>query len=275
MNTYTNPFKTVNHISDDASAQAYAILGAHNRQVNPESKPIHDKENFNSYYVISLTGNKHSYYTLYQYNNHTINPYGKNFYYVCNLSTDLVEAVSKICTGQGRPVRLYMDDNFNPERIPATCFPIGKYKGQSLADVYDTDPNYIIWASFNLKVKKQNKTIQMMYEALNHLRDAHFQMVTEKNKETSTSEHQGQLKKRYDLELTILSRFKAQPTDFQPNPKTKYKAQDVNGNMYQFYCGFDNLEIDTIYKLKGTVNRHFTSLGINYTTLNRVALNNF
>jgi uncharacterized protein (DUF3820 family) len=269
-----NQFRTVNHISDDTAAQAYALIDAHNRQVNPENKNIYESDSFKTYYVISVTGNRRSYYTLYQHYNVNANQFTQKDHYVCNLSTDLIEAVSKICTGKGLPVVLYIDDNFNPERIPATCFPIGKYKGQSLADVYDTDPNYIIWASFNLTPKKNTLAIEMMFQALYHLRDAHFQMITEKNQKTSTSEHQGQLKKRYDLELTIVSRFKAQPTDFQPNPKTKYKAQDANGNMYQFYCGFDNLEIGTIYQLKGTVNRHFTSLGINYTALNRIAINN-
>ena len=267
-----NQFRTVNHISDETAAQAYDILGAHNRQVNPEGKNIYDGDAFKTYYVISVTGNRRSYYTLYQHYNVNANQFSQKDHYVCNLSTDLIEAVSKICTGKGLPVVLYINDNFNPERIPATYFPIGKYKGQSLADVYDIDPNYIIWASFNLSVKKNNKKIEMMYQALNHLRDAHFQMITEKNLNTSTSEYIGTINNRITTDATIIKKFRQQPTDFQPQPNTKYTATDKDGNRIQFYTKINDLEINSTYSIKGTIKRHFESLGVKTTSMNRIAI---
>ena len=268
----SHEFRTINAVTPEVEERAYEIVRAHNQSVNPDGHNIYDKDKINSFYCVSLTGNRRSYYTLYVHNNHCVSPNAKRFYYVCNLSTDLIEAVEKICTGKGKPVMLEVRDNFNPERIPGTHFPFGKYKGESLSDVYERDPKYVVWASYNMTSKKHTKSMDQFFQGLEYLRDAHFQMVTEENLETATSVYVGEIKQRMDLELRMTSKFKPEPDAWGNQENTRYKAEDPDGNHFRFYSGNDDLEVGETYNIRGTVTKHFELLGVKTTSINRVAV---
>jgi hypothetical protein len=257
--------------NDALITDAYDIVNAHNTAVNPNGYSFNDKDNVSSYYIISVTGTKNCYYTLYSYNNHCISPNAKPWQYITNLSTDLLEAVNKICTGRGKIVRLEIQDNFNINNIAPTCFQFGKYAGQPISEVYNRDPKYIIWAAFNMTAK--NKRQQQVVETLQLLKDAHFQMVTEENLQTCTSNHMHEIGQRVNVNLQITSIIDPKPdplTGLTPESK-KYRAQDNNGNLYQFFSKAE-LELNQSYALRGTTKRHFTTLGKKYTSLNRVTI---
>jgi hypothetical protein len=256
--------------NDALITEAYDIVNAHNAAVNPNGYSVNDKDHVSSYYIISVTGSKNCYYTLYSYNNHCISPNAKPWQYITNLSTDLLEAVNKICTGRGKIVRLEIQDNFNINNIAPTCFQFGKYAGQPISEVYNRDPKYILWAAFNMTAK--NKRQQQVVETLQLLKDAHFQMVTEQNLNSSTSEYQFQPRQRLNLNLQIISKFKQRPCPLtgQESKRFKYKAQDQNGNLFQFSSLLD-LNINQWTDIRATVKSHFMSLGKKYTGLTCIA----
>lgn len=247
--------------------RAQALVDAHNAAVNPSGEPW-CAEGRPGYLIIDLTGRKSSFFTLYRFSNRTL-PGRDPYTYIKNLSTDLVAAVEKVATHSGLPIMFSGDDNFNPEHIPHTCFQNGKYRGQSIADVYETDPQYVVWAANNFTAK--NKKQQIVIDTLAAIKDAHFQMLTERNQAECQSEYQGALKQRLDLTLTVYT-SKLFKGDFGP-AKTRYRATDAAGNLYQFYTKNHDLIKDGVYEITGTVTNHREYVGKKFTCLNRVKVN--
>lgn len=255
---------TRNTYTDAQLERAQAIVDAHNAAVNPTAQPW-CAEGRPGYLIIDLTGRKSSYFTLYRYNNLTLA--GRDPYtYIKNLSTDLIQAVEKVATHAGLPIMLSGEDNFNPEHIPHTCFQHGKYRGQSIATVYETDPQYVVWAANNFTAK--NKKQQIVKDTLSAIKEAHFQMLTERNQAECQSEYQGQLKERMTLSLTIYTGKKFS-SEWGP-AKTRYRAVDANGNLYQFYSKNHDIKPNTTVDITGTVMNHREYVGKRYTCLNRV-----
>ena len=267
MTTTVHNTRTFTALTDAQIEAAQAIVDAHNAKVNPTGEPWCAKDR-PGYYIIDLTGRKHCFYTLYRYYNQSVRQ-DKAFQYICNLSLDLMEAVNKVCTHRGLPVMLDTGSgNFRPEHIEALVFHVGRYKGQPISDVYAENPGYVVWAANNMTAKNKNQ--QMTVEALRHMRDAHFQMVTEENKATCTSRYQGLLKERSVRQLTV---YAVKQPSIDPISgivgKRRYRAQDAQGNLYQFYTN-DDLVVNQVYSVTGTVRNHKELLGKQYTCLNRV-----
>jgi hypothetical protein len=263
--------RTLHQISEEDITRALEIVEAHNRIVNPNNYSVFDKENITSYYIVSVTGKEHCYYTLYSYNNMCLNPRANPQQYITNLSINLIEAVNKICTGRGKPVVLDIEENLNIKNINPTRFQFGKYINQPITEVYKTDPKYIIWAALNMSAK--NKRQQQVIDTLIQIKDAHFQMITENNIKTNTSTYQHKPKQRLILTLTPIHKYtpKPDPINGLLYPKTKYKLTDQNNNQYQLYSHL-NLELNTTYQILTTIKSHKTILGIQTTTLTRPTL---
>ena len=237
--------------------QAYNLAEKHNEVVGS----ISDTD---SYWVVSLTGCEHVYYTLYLFNK-----VSGNYTYCRNLSSNIVEAVAKIATSKGLPILLDEEDgNFKTRRIPAVCFQFGKYVGQSLVEVYEKDPQYVLWAAKNVLPK--NKVQRQMLDNLQAIVKSHFQMLTEKNKEECSSEYYGQIKTRYDLTLKVYQ-VNEYINEFERSLSYRHRATDESGNLFQFYYK-EPLDKDTAFKLRGTVTRHQEYVGRKFTIINRVKI---
>lgn len=82
----------------------------------------------------------------------------------------------------------------------------------------------------------------------------------------------GDLKKRYDIKVKIVSK-KIYDNAFGGG--FLYKMTDESGNIYKWFCSGKQLpESDGLLLIKGTVKNHETFNGVKYTLLNRVAVVN-
>lgn len=245
--------QTIKNYTDQDFEIASRLVDEHNQKVG-ESKFI---------FVIDLTGDKRCYFTLYRFNSGPCSPHVNPYTYLRNLSLDLVEATKKVATGKGLPILLHSDENRLPERFDADQISFGKYKGQTLSEVYEKDPSYIVWLAKNHK--PDTKRGQKFSEILFGLRDLYFQTLSEKNNETCTSVWVGEPKSRLDLELTVL--YKKNIPDSNP----KYFSQDINGNLFEFWSAL-SLEKDSQIRVRGTVTKHIENLSRKITRINRVTL---
>jgi uncharacterized protein (DUF3820 family) len=245
--------ETLKNYTEQDFEIASRLVYQHNQKVG-ESKII---------FVVDLTGAKRCYFTLYRFNSGPCSPHVNPYTYLRNLSLDLVEAVKKVATGKGLPILLYSDENRLPERFDADQISFGKYKGQTLSEVYEKDPGYIVWLAKNHQpdTKRGQKFSEMVYG----LRDLYFQALSEKNLETCKSIWVGEPKSRLDLDLTVLYK------KIIPESNPKYLTQDSNGNLFEFWSAL-SLEKDSQVRVRGTVTKHIENLSRKITRINRVAL---
>lgn len=250
------------------------------------------------YYIIDTTGEHKVFFTLYNYiepKSEYVNPYT----YIKNLSIDLEKAVDSVIeksthkqASGGRPVHtpivLITESNNSPlaikfrartkEGIPT--IPIGKYKGKTLQEIWDTDRNWVFWFKENYKTqnyrdfrgimrKPQLTDIDIALRTqAEELINIFFEELTEKNLTESTSEWVGELNTKQTIQCVIRSSSIVDKTN--PISKKKYVA-DIQGNRIQFYSSLD-LEKGELVTLTGTPTKHFITLGIKTTYFNRVKL---
>lgn len=249
--------------TDEQHEKAIELVDKHNEAVLATAGSKHDAPEV---WYISLSGEGQVYFTLY----HIIRIEGNDYYsYVQNLPTDLIEAVEKIATSKGLPIILEGEGGISmPRRIPPVCFQFGKYRGQNLVEVYHKDPQYILWAAKN--TTPRNNAQKQMHENLKVIVKAHFQTLTDKNKEECSSEFYGQIKTRYDLTLKVYQ-VNEYFNEFENSMSYRHRATDENGNLFQFYYR-EELDKDTAFKLRGTVTRHQEYVGRKFTIINRVKI---
>lgn len=241
---------TVKNYTDQEFELASQLVDEHNQKVG-ESKRI---------FVVDTTGAKRCYFTLYRFNTGPGSPHVNPYTYLRNLSLDLVEAVKKVATGRGLPILLYSGDNRLPERFNADQISFGKYKGQTLFEVYEKDPRYVVWLAKNYTGKRNQ-----FLEIATGLSDLYFQTLSEINRETCKSVWVGEPKTRLDLSLTVL--FRKSVGDDKP----KYLTQDADGNLFEFWLN-ESLEKGSQVQVRGTVIKHYENLSRKITRINRVVL---
>jgi hypothetical protein len=265
--TYTdNTPRTQNTYTNAQITEAQALVEAHNNLVNPDGIPFCEKGR-PGYFLIHTSGDKRVYFTLYRFNNLTL-PGVNPFQYAQNLSTDLLTAVKKMCSGRGLPIILNDDENFNPKLQGTPVLGFGKHRGMTLDAVYDIAPNYVMWIAN--KFEGRNKQGRALKAHALTIAEAHYQMVTAQNQSTCNSRFQGQLKERVELELTVYNVTPATTDEYGQTSKPKFKAVDANENLYYFWSNNDFAKDDVI-EIKGTVVGHREILGKQFTRLNRIA----
>lgn len=250
--------RTLNEYTEAELDEAKSIVEAHNATAS-DSK---------SFYIVDVTGRKSVYFTLYRFNHMGIrNPYA----YLGNLSTNIVEAVKKICTGRGNRVELSETDNFNPDFPKSGILSFGKHKGKDLNEIYESDSRYVLWVAN--KFEARTKHMRDIVQHAKHISEMHWQMLTEVNLAECTSEYVGELAERLDLGLTVTFSC-VQPTqDWDMGPtRYKYKAKDADGNLFMFW-NKNEFEKDTILNFRATVKAQREIVGRRTTMLTRVALN--
>lgn len=230
------------------------------------------------YYIIDTTGQHRVFFTLYRYSSRIV--YGNPYRYIKNVSIDLLNIVDTI-KRLPLPVIVNNDDNYNPlvinfrkrtkEGIPV--IPLGKYKGKTIAEVWEQDRNWILW--FNKNYKTQPYTDFMGRSRMPKLTDEDVLLkqnaeelvqifwdeMTEKNRQECPSKHFGAIKDRVVIEATVLS-----------VKDLKITISDSEGNLFLIYDKNFNLVAKDSISVKGTVTKHFEKLGKNITYLNRIVV---
>jgi hypothetical protein len=136
--------------------------------------------------------------------------------------------------------------------------------------------NWIIWLSRNYDVyaftspnrfaKLKQSTIDYRKSIKNEatqMAENYFKQIEESNRQTSTSQHTGDLRKRQSFNVTI--------------KKINYEsiiATTQDGNEIRFYDKGFNLQVGNEITITGTPTRFIEVMGIKQTYINRVKLNN-
>jgi hypothetical protein len=269
--------RTQNTHTAEQIAELEIIVNKHN-----EGKNFID-----NYFIVDLTGEEQVFFTLYRYAK-PISGYSNPYKYVKNLSTNIVKAVEEILTrSHNVPVIVHYAENNNPlltgfrkrtkEGVPQMHF--GKYKGMTVAEIWDKDRNWIIWFNKEYKTKpyadffgKMRQPVwsaeeTIMKEQSKQLVDLFWEDWREKKIEenlASFSEFIGELKIRIEANFIVDKVIKR-------DDYTMVYLKDANGNVAYIY-GNDDLEVGETYALKGTPTKHIEKLGLKTTYLNRVSI---
>jgi len=222
--------------------------------------------------IIDVTGRRGVYFTLWVYN-----PMARRnqFTYAGNLSTDLIKAVEKVCTRTGNQVTLGTTTNFNPNYPKEGIINFGKHSGKTLTEIYEADPNYILWFADKYEPKTQHAV--SLVEDAKALAEVHWQRVADHNRETCTSQFIGQVKKRQGFRLTVTSvkRFQSPGFGYKADDviRHQYKCVDEHGNLVQFYIYEDeaSMQVEEMVNLEASVKSHSEICGRNWTILTRVS----
>lgn len=227
-------------------------------KVAPEG---YDRNKFGVFYV-GVTGKHQVFYTLYRFRPSN-SPYVEPLTYVCNLSTDLIDACIKARRIAGKiPVEL--DTYGTCKRLvgaaKALIIKFGKYRGVNIEEVFGNDPQYIVWMK-KAADKGELKIDGNMHKEVERLSGIFWEGVTKKNEENSTSGFIGNLGERLTMKVKILGIVEG-----------KVKLVDENGNRLYTYTGSFDVKKDDEVTIKGTVTSHKLIVGIKQTYINRVRL---
>ena len=139
-----------NEFNNEDSKKAYDLIEQHNSTITDTS---------GSYYIISVTGRKGCFYTLYLFSA-PVAKFGKKnpYIYKGNLSQTFFTAVEKVlATGTYLPIKICEEDELlnKIKRYNSETFKSGKHQGKTYEEVYATDPRYILW--YYDKLKEESK----------------------------------------------------------------------------------------------------------------------
>lgn len=286
MNTYAK--RTQRTYTEEQYEKVETLVNTHNEEVKENLKSRSDIQWDDRLLFVELTGNKHVYFTLYSYHK-PISAFIDPYSYIKNLSIDLEEAVNQaLSIAKKRQIVVFLcaEDNHNPyitnfrkrtkEGIPN--IPFGKYRGMTIAQVWDIDEKYVMWFHAEYKTKPYNGRMPQMNEEDVMLRknakdliDLFFENKAEENRQTSTSKYVGVLKDRYVHTLTIAKIKVKQDSYDEGGGYILNTATDSDGNQYEFY-GKCEIEVGKTYLIKGTIVDHKERLGIKTTRINRVVI---
>ena len=147
-------------------------------------------------------------FVLYAHNKRVTSPYVNPYTYLGLLGGDLKTA----CVNARKRIKTYefqlLDEETMCERQktyandPTTIIiPFGKYKGMSIAELYDTDVNYLLWLANNGTFKQQ-----YLINAMQQYKEICLETIITNNRAQSNSvalpiEEHASLKKIKDIQL--------------------------------------------------------------------------
>ena len=269
--------RTQNSYTSEQLLQLESLVAKHN-----EGKAFDS-----SYYIVDLTGSKQVYFTLFKYTK-VVEGFFNPYKYIKNLSINIVQAVEELLIrANNTPVIVCYDDNNNPlltgfrkrnkEGVPQLHF--GKYKGMTVAEIWEKDRNWIIWFNKEYKtnpyidrfgnmrdpILSTEETIMKAQsrELVNLFWEDWKEKKIEQNKAVA-SEYIGVLKTRLQDDFTIDKIVKKEEY-------TMVYLKDSNGNVAYTYGDFDVVVGET-YTMKATPTKHNEKLGLKTTYINRVSV---
>jgi hypothetical protein len=209
--------------------------------------------------------------------------------YVKNITSDIVKLTEFIKRLPGK-VEIYSLETFEArldggykryvDGIARIGF--GKYRGKSMAEIFEVDPKYVMWFRKEYKTKpytdrygrEKMPTITEHDESLrrdaDELARIFFDQMTERNRESHPSQHIGTLKERRKFEVVITS---VEDT-FEESVKKLVGKEAGTENLVTFYekdeAAWGRAEVGQTISLTGTIADHKESVGRKVTYLNRV-----
>jgi len=253
--------RTERNYTDEQLAEAHALVELHNSTI-PESETARQ-------IIIDVTGRRGVYFTMWVFNP---NPVRNPFIYGGNLSTDLLTAVKKVTTGRGLRVVIASDNNFNPNYPKSGRLNFGKHSGKSLPEVYETDPNWVLWFANKFEPKTQHAAD--LVEQAKTMAELHWQMVTEQNRYTCTSQYIGTPKTKVELilKVTYVKEFMSEGFSYYDKPYKywQYKCQDEEGNLVKF-SSRERLDGEVL-RVMATIKSHSEIVGKKWTVLYKLKL---
>lgn len=188
---------------------------------------------------VGLTGKEQVFFTLYVENNNmqSMNAY----FYICNLSMDIIEATKKAISMVGRTTEIDVMTAANfkkysfvePEEIR-----FGKYKGLNLQEVYEKDRNYVKWLATGFIPRSGASWVTPFMEALETYKAMYWEDVTKENKEKYSFEYYGKDGQRSELELKLMKvEYKGgeQVSYYDYVHKYRLTFELVGNDKYQFF----------------------------------------
>lgn len=235
-----------------------------------------------SYYIVDVTGNHQVYFTLYRYHK-SESRYCSPYTYIQNISIDIEKAVSTIIKkAKDFPILFVTQNNNSPlitnfrsrTKEGIVTIPIGKYKGSTLAEIWNSDRNYVLWFAKNYKsgtylnyrnvptAYKLTEEDNILLDQASELVTLFFEELTEKNKLESTSNYIGKLNTRLTLNAEVIS----------INNSGQISLRSESGDDIIIYDNNFKLAKSDLITITGTPKNYFEKLGKKTTYLNRVKI---
>jgi hypothetical protein len=284
LKEYTIPEMAVGdekEISQEEWDQAMKMMKDHNNAIDPEIK---------GFYYIDVTGRWEVYFTLWRWKD--IDPriamFIKNPIYMGNMTTNFITSVKKALDKIPKKVRFQIMTEQNREGLigknssrsnETLKFTFGKYRGQSLGEVYLEDPRYITWLAQNQDPKYSGTKINV---AISMFAKMYYEEVTKQNQEKFKDvQFYGKIGDKFEGEVEVYKISEKQGQSFSYYDRNKVKtytdirAVDNEGNKFIIY-NLDkafpnhNIEKGTKVKIRGTVKDQREILGIKFTRLSYV-----
>ena len=207
-------------------------------------------------FYIDVSGKYSVYYTFWRWN-----PKSANCYYICNLSTDFVTAVKKAAKASGRiPVVIDRFGTyaglFQAEKNKILSF--GKYRGQTIGEIFVTDPQYIVYLSKDFHGNAE------MAKEIQDYKNLFFETLTKKNQEESTSKYIGEVGTKITIKATVYN-FNVNQSAF--GPQYTAKLTDDDGNRYIAYNIGRTLRKNDVVYMTAKVKEHKEIVGIKFTSI--------
>lgn len=201
------------------------------------------KEKDGRFFVIEVTGAKQRYFTFWVYLPKSLrNPY----HYMGNLSLDFETSVNKaIERTNGFPIVIDVDHTIIGKYYE-THFPFGKYRNQSIDEVYQQDPKYFNWLKTENEKQKMHGKKGFIPKAIEdqiyELAQLYIDTQIKHNVETSKSAHSHSVGEKITVPLKI---YAAKEHTFEEYPSKKdtkvavdyvtFYLIDENENKYLIY----------------------------------------
>ena len=210
------------------------------------------------YFYIDVSGKYSVYYTLWK-----DSPRSTNF--ITNLSTDFQTAVEKAKKISGR-IPVIIDRTGTKAGLfkasKAEILTFGKYRGQRLGDIFASDPQYIVWLNKNYKGKNPDTAEKIKYYS-----DLYYETITQKNREESPSEYQGEIGGKITFEAEVYD-IKQFINDYGTKPTLQCKLIDKDENKYFTYNIGGIVQKGDFVKISARVKDHKELMGIKFTFIN-------
>jgi len=213
-------------------------------------------------------------FVLYSYHKKVINPRVNPYTYLGLLGGDLETACINARKRIKRLELQICDQETMRDRQktyaydPTTIIiPFGKYKGLSIAELYDTDVNYLFWLANNGTFKTQ-----YLINAMDQYREICHETICAANKSKSTSvalplEDKATLKK---LKIYSYKREEIKSYGYVKNILFSVKLIDADGNKFNYWGSskvFENKGKNDEIEFKSRITETYNSMGIAFNVL--------
>jgi hypothetical protein len=249
--------------------------------INQSDKDWDEKEK--GFRVIGITGRHQVYYTFWHIPR-IVKGFGwKGPIYMGNLSTNFVEACKKAREKSGiQPIHIEDTDTIKSMAgISPEYLSFGKYRGHEIGEIFNDDPQYIIWMSKNFTAK--NKKQKITQSILNELSDNYFLSMRNENLKNETKDFFGEVGEKIEVSA-ILKTVKCFDNEYGRSFQLRLENDNSRFMLYLTENRIINNkekttedilkeQVSQSFVVIGKVKNHREIVGKKYTVLNYARVN--